>query len=138
MKRNLKNLCVNMNELKSQLQELKQSGIQDFLVIKKAAAENDTLAVIILDQVVNFAKKKPSWKEATIRQCIVARNMSPGTYEYLRSSRTLKLPCRKTLEKYVGPCGGQVGFSDLVEKGLEIEKRNLPSPQSRMCSLVID
>ncbi|CAN8016387.1 unnamed protein product, partial [Ixodes persulcatus] len=127
-----------MTELKSQLQELKQVGLQDFLDIKEAAAENDILAVIILDQVANFVKQRPSWKEATIRQYVMAPNMSPGTYEYLRSSRTLKLPCRKTLQNYIGPCGGQVGFSDLEKKRLKVEKKNLPSLQSRMCSLVIN
>ncbi|KAG0445281.1 hypothetical protein HPB47_017388 [Ixodes persulcatus] len=96
------------------------------------------MARLILDQVLNFNKKRPTWSETTVRHCVILRNLSTKTYEYIRQEELLKLPCRNTLQKYVGNPAGEVGFSSLVCSRLRTEVESLKTPQSRVCSLVVD
>ncbi|KAG0413076.1 hypothetical protein HPB47_009788 [Ixodes persulcatus] len=64
--------------------------------------------------------------------------MSTEAYEYIRCEQLLRLPCRNTLQKYIGIETGEVGFSSLVRCRLETELQSLTAPQSRVCSLVVD
>ncbi|KAL1477278.1 hypothetical protein MTO96_035860 [Rhipicephalus appendiculatus] len=66
------------------------------------------------------------------------RHLSTQAYEYLRSEELLKLPCRTTLQKCFGSTSGEVGFSQLVRSRLEAELETLDTPQSKVCSLVVD
>lgn len=50
----------------------------------------------------------------------------------------MSLPCRNTLQKYIGMTIGEAGFSPLVRCRLETELQSLTAPQSRVCSLVVD
>ncbi|KAH7965348.1 hypothetical protein HPB49_006266 [Dermacentor silvarum] len=96
------------------------------------------MARILLDQVKNYSRKKPQWSETTIRHCIVLHSLSAKAYEYLRSEELLRLPCRKTLRKYIGSVSGEVGFTKLVRCRLETELQSLCTPQSKVCSLIVD
>ncbi|KAH9384134.1 hypothetical protein HPB48_026127 [Haemaphysalis longicornis] len=72
------------------------------------------------------------------RPCIVIRNLSAKAYEYLRTENLLRLPCNKTLQKYIGTVSGEVGFSHLVRCRLEVELQGLDTAQSKVCSLIVD
>ncbi|KAH7960192.1 hypothetical protein HPB49_017615 [Dermacentor silvarum] len=107
---------------------------------KVAADEEDgsAKAVLLRDQVKSYKKKKPQWSEITIRHCIVSRHLSTKTYEHITSEGLLRLPCRSTLQKYIGTVAGEVGFNDLVRCRLEAELQKLHTPQSKVCGLVVD
>lgn len=96
------------------------------------------MATLILDQVVNYNKKRPSLSETTVRHCIVLRNLSTKAYEHIRGEELFKLPCRTTLQRYIGTAAGEVGFSSLLQSRLKTELENLTTPQSKVCSLVVD
>ncbi|KAG0419857.1 hypothetical protein HPB47_003833, partial [Ixodes persulcatus] len=102
------------------------------------ADEQNQMARQILDKVLNFKKKRPTWSETPLRQCIILRNLLTKSYEYIRQEQLLKLPCRNTLQNYVGNPTGEVGFSSLVYSRLRTEVENLKTPQSSVCSLVVD
>ncbi|KAH6919542.1 hypothetical protein HPB50_029458 [Hyalomma asiaticum] len=90
-----------------------------------------------MDQVLNYKAKKPKWCETTIRQCVILRNLSTKSYEYIRTE-LLALPSRTTLQKFLGSTTGEIGFSDLVKKRLSTEIECLGTEQARICSLVLD
>ncbi|KAH6928050.1 hypothetical protein HPB50_010892 [Hyalomma asiaticum] len=102
------------------------------------AQDGCTKAALLLDQVRNYKKKRPAWSETTIRHCIVIRHLSTKAYEHIRSEKLLSLPCRTTLQKYIGTVSGEVGFSELVRRRLETELETLDTPQSKVCSLIVD
>ncbi|KAH9360172.1 hypothetical protein HPB48_020972 [Haemaphysalis longicornis] len=83
----------------------------------------------------------PQWAELTVRHCIILRNLSAKAYEHLSSEGLLRLPCRNTLQKYIGNSSGGVGLSDLVRCHFETkftELQALDSPQAKVCGLVVD
>ncbi|KAH7965909.1 hypothetical protein HPB49_012124 [Dermacentor silvarum] len=66
------------------------------------------------------------------------QHLSTKAYEYLRCEELLKLPCRTTLQKFFGTTSSEVGFSELFRSRLEAELKSLDTPQSKVCSLVVD
>ncbi|KAL1466361.1 hypothetical protein MTO96_042785 [Rhipicephalus appendiculatus] len=133
------NLRRTVDSYKEELRKLKEECyVSAFLEVVDDAEEGTAKAVLLLDQVKNYKKKKPRWSELTIRHGIVMRHLSTKAYQYLRSEELLKLPCRTTLQKYFGSTSGQVGFSQLVRSRLEAELETLDTPQSKVCSLVVD
>ncbi|KAH7942164.1 hypothetical protein HPB49_021346 [Dermacentor silvarum] len=124
---------------KEELRKLKEECyVSAFLEVVADAEEGTAKAVLLLDQVKNYKRKTPRWSEITIRHGIVLRHLSTKAYEYLRCEELLKLPCRTTLQKYFGTTSGEVGFSELVRSRLEAELNSLDTPQSKVCSLVVD
>jgi hypothetical protein len=99
--------------------------------IKKDADLSNPRAILLLDQIKNYNKKKPKWSETTIRQCIAWRFCSPKGYEFPRNS-LLKLPGRTTLGKYFG-----TGNDNLIKDRLLSEIKNLKFPEM-ICSLIVD
>lgn len=73
-----------------------------------------------------------------LRHSIILRNLSTKAYEYLRSEDLLRLPCNKTLQNYIDAVSGEIGFTNLVRCRLETEILALETPQSKVCSLIID
>ncbi|KAL1439171.1 hypothetical protein MTO96_047387 [Rhipicephalus appendiculatus] len=133
------NLRRTVDSYKEELRKLKEECyVSAFLEVVDDAEEGTAKAVLLLDQVKNYKRKKPRWSELTIRHGIVMRHLSTKAYEYLRSEELLKLPCRTTLQKYFGSTSGEVGFSQLVRSRLEAELETLDTPQSKVCSLVVD
>ncbi len=49
----------------------------------------------------------------------------------------LTLPCRRTLERYIGPFTGELGITALIKERLKEEANNLNNFE-KFCSLVID
>lgn len=132
-------LKQTVDKYKEELRLLKEEcKVDSFLEVVQEADEQNQMARMILDQVLNFKKKRPTWSETTVRQCIILRNLSTKSYEYIRQEQLLKLPCRNTLQNYVGNPAGEVGFSSLVYSRLRTEVENLKTTQSRVCSLVVD
>lgn len=132
-------LTRTVDAYKQELQKLRdESCVGAFLEVASDAERGDAKAKLLLDQVRNYKKKKPQWSETTIRHCIVIRNLSAKAYEYLRTENLLRLPCNKTLQKYIGTVSGEVGFSHLVRCRLEVELQRLDTTQSKVCSLIVD
>ncbi|XP_049522111.1 uncharacterized protein LOC119448961 [Dermacentor silvarum] len=59
-------------------------------------------------------------------------------YEHVRSRGLLKLPCRATLQKYVGHSSSEVGVTSLIRERLRVEREGLSAEQEVYCSLIID
>ncbi|XP_050038332.1 uncharacterized protein [Dermacentor andersoni] len=132
-------LTQTVDKYKQLLKELKEDSLAtDLSYIRQKATENESSALILLDQVRNFRKKRPTWSEETTRQCVVLRHLSTRAYEHMRGHGIFKLPGRKTLSAYIGIQNSETGFTELVEARLKAELENLKVPQSRMCSLIID
>lgn len=132
-------LRSTVDAYKKELQQMKeQCHVSKFLHVIKDSELACTKAKIILDQVVNYKAKKPIWSETTIRQCTILRHLSAKCYKHLRTENLLSFPCRNTLKKYLGSSSGEVGFSELVKRRLSAELECLTTPQSKLCSLVVD
>ncbi|KAH7963757.1 hypothetical protein HPB52_022721 [Rhipicephalus sanguineus] len=52
--------------------------------------------------------------------------------------RILRLPCRSTLQKFVGSSSGETGVTSLIRERLEVERRSLLSEKEPYCSLIVD
>lgn len=128
-----------MDSYKQELLKLKEAAhVSAFTEVTSDAEKGNVKALLIVDQVKNYNKKRPQWSEVTLRHSIILRNLSTKAYEYLRSEDLLRLPCNKTIQKYIGAVSGEVGFTELVRCRLETEILALETPQSKVCSLVID
>jgi hypothetical protein len=132
----LKRLKIQHNRLKQEL-EIEKEQKHKILEwncleqIKKDADLSNPRAILLLDQIKNYNKKKPKWSETTIRQCIAWRFCSPKGYEFPRNS-LLKLPGSTTLGKYFG-----TGNDNLIKDRLLSEIKNLKFPEM-ICSLIVD
>ncbi|KAH9368674.1 hypothetical protein HPB48_004693 [Haemaphysalis longicornis] len=132
-------LQATVDAYKKELARLKEdNNVVKFLSIVNDAHQGNAKARLIMDQVVNYEAKKPAWSEITVRHCIILRNLSTKSYEYIRTENLLGLPCRTTLQKYLGSASGETGFSDLVKQRLNTELECLQTPQAKVCSLVVD
>lgn len=109
-----------------------------FLHVVKKAEEKDPAASILVEQVQNFAKKKPTRSEKTMRHVVVLRNLSTRTYKHARSTGILRLPCRSTLERFMGSSRGEVGVTELVKQRLSAELASRLSLRARACSSIVD
>ncbi|KAH9383111.1 hypothetical protein HPB48_023846 [Haemaphysalis longicornis] len=139
LRRKNERLTRTVDAYKQELQKLRdESCAGAFLEVASDAERGDAKALLLLDQVKNYKKKKPQWSQTTIRHCIVIRNLSAKAYEYLWTENLLRLPCNKTLQKYIGTVSGEVGFSHLVRCRLEVELQGLDTAQSKVCSLIVD
>ncbi|KAH7932917.1 hypothetical protein HPB49_004896 [Dermacentor silvarum] len=132
-------LRKTIDAYKQELEKLKEEcHVRTFHEVASDAEKGILKARILLDQVKNYSRKKPLWSETTIRHCIVLHNLSAKAYEYLRSEELLRLPCRKTLRKYIGSVSGEVCFAQPVRCRLETELQALCTPQSKVRSLIVD
>lgn len=108
MKARVEKLTQAVKEYKDEMQRLMEdSHVSEFLDVVNEADNRDVTARIILDQVVNFNKKRPTWSETTVKHCIVLRGLSSSAYQYIREEKMLKLPSRGTLSDFSG--GGARG-----------------------------
>ncbi|KAH7945034.1 hypothetical protein HPB49_004970 [Dermacentor silvarum] len=134
----IKRLKNTVDKYKQELQNLKEECyVSAFLQVVEKAKEKDLAASILMEQVQNFAKK-PTWSEVTVRHAVVLRNLSTRAYEHVRSTGILRLPCRSTLECFMGSSRGEVGMTELVKQRLSGELASHPSLQARACSLIVD
>ncbi|KAH7974382.1 hypothetical protein HPB49_014702 [Dermacentor silvarum] len=59
-------------------------------------------------------------------------------YGYSHVRALFKLPCRTSLQKYVGKSTGEVGITPLIKERLRLEREGLVVEPERMSSLIID
>lgn len=71
---------------------------------------------------------------STKRKNCARENASLNT----RQEGLLTLPCRTALDKYIGTSAGEVGLSSLVRERLEAELLSLSTPQSKVCTLIVN
>lgn len=137
LKIKIKRLTEKDEHTTAKLQEMEESvnnsNYETILKIKKDADNNNTYAIFLIDQIINYGNQKPRFSEITLRNCVMWRSSSPKGYEYCRST-LLKLPSRRTLQRYVGS-GKDVG--QLIVSRLTAEANAL-TPIERVCSLIID
>ncbi|XP_040071857.1 uncharacterized protein LOC120844250 [Ixodes scapularis] len=135
----IRRLRQTVDKYKQELEKLKEDCyVSAFLNIREKANEKDLQASILLEQIQNFQKKKPTWTEMTVRHAVILRNLSTRAYEHMRTEGILRLPCRSTLERFMGSSRGEVGVTDLVKQRLRAELSSYTSSQSRTSSLIID
>ncbi|KAH7970361.1 hypothetical protein HPB49_004802 [Dermacentor silvarum] len=94
----IERLKNTVDKYKQELQKLKEECyVTAFLQVVEKVKEKDLAASILVEQVENFAKKKPTWSEVTVRHAVVLRNLSTRAYEHVRNTGILRLPCRSNL-----------------------------------------
>lgn len=57
---------------------------------------------------------------------------------YVQSRGLFALPCRLTLQKYVGKSAGEIRVTPLMKEHLRVEVEGLSVEQEQLCSLIID
>ncbi|KAH7940671.1 hypothetical protein HPB49_003536 [Dermacentor silvarum] len=103
-----------------------------FMKVLNGAAQGYKTADFVRNQVRSFSTKKPHYSDVILRECVIWKACSNKGYEHARSRNIFKLPCRSTLQKYVGHSTGEIGVTSSIEfKGLTVE-------QEAFCSLIID
>ncbi|XP_040067999.1 uncharacterized protein LOC120836169 [Ixodes scapularis] len=136
LKAQIRRLRQTVDKYKQELEKLKEDCyVSVFLNIREKANEKDLQASILFEQTQNFQKKKPTRTELTVRHAVILRNLSTRAYEHMG---TEGLPCRSTLECFMGSSHGEAGVTNLVKQRLSAEPSSYTSSQSRMCSLIID
>ncbi|KAH6938553.1 hypothetical protein HPB50_010518 [Hyalomma asiaticum] len=94
-------LQATVDAYKEELHRLKEAcNVNKFLQVARESNQGSTKVRLIMDQVLNYKAKKPKC-ETTIRQCVILRNLSTKSYEYIRTE-LLALPSRTTLQKFLG------------------------------------
>lgn len=124
--------------LQSGIEKLKDCHFGYLTYIKEQAQENLLPAVFLLNQIVNFKRKIPTRSEDVVRHYIVLRHLSTKAYGHIRKKMLLKLPSRNTLEHFIGGSSGEIGFNDMIKATLKTELDKPETPQSRVCSLIVD
>ncbi|KAH6940252.1 hypothetical protein HPB50_026448 [Hyalomma asiaticum] len=73
------------DKYKLEFEKLQQDSIvADISYIKERAVEQQPAALFLLDQIINFRRKRPTWSEETTRRCVVLRHLSTKAYEHVR------------------------------------------------------
>ena len=145
-------LEMRCNRLKKKLAQTKEElvverskssdmkkDLDTLMKIKVDEAEGKPQAIFFMDQMRNYYKKARGhrWSQTTIKHSIHFQAKSPGTYESIRKSELLLLPCRRTIQGYVGGREGETGFTSLVKERLALEIKRL-SPQQKFISVMVD
>ncbi|KAL3193012.1 hypothetical protein MRX96_058518 [Rhipicephalus microplus] len=91
-----------------------------------------------MEQITNFDMTRPTWQQPTMRECLLWKAISCKSYDHVRERKLLKLPCRSTLEKFVGSYTGETAVTSLIRERLQVERQGLPSEKEPYCSLIID
>lgn len=135
----LQKLQSKYDDCRQLLQKYEASEpVQAFLQVLEAAEEGDKTALFIANQASNYSRKKPSYSDSILRECVLWKACSSKGYEYARSRNLLKLPCRATLQKYVGQSTGEIGTTSLIKERLRVEYEGIGVEQEAYCSLIID
>ncbi|KAH7973920.1 hypothetical protein HPB49_006960 [Dermacentor silvarum] len=87
----IERLKNTVDKYKQELQKLKEECYVS-AVLQVVEKEKDLAASILVEQVQNFAKKKTTWSEVTVRHAVVLRNLSTRAYEHVRSTGILGFP----------------------------------------------
>ncbi|KAH7952508.1 hypothetical protein HPB52_023843 [Rhipicephalus sanguineus] len=84
-------LSRTVDAYKQELLKLKEAAhVSAFIEVTSDAEKGNSKALLIVDQVKNYKRKKPQWSETTLRHSIILRNLSTKAYEYVRSEDLLR------------------------------------------------
>ncbi|KAH7938161.1 hypothetical protein HPB49_021014 [Dermacentor silvarum] len=107
----IERLKNTVDKYKQELQKRKQECyVSAFLQVVEKAKEKNLAASILVEQVQNFAKKKPTWCEVTVRHAVVLRNLSTRAYEYVRSTDEMRVKQRLLYHKQRDASIGEVDY----------------------------
>nr|XP_050042609.1 THAP domain-containing protein 1-like [Dermacentor andersoni] len=99
----IERLKNTVDNYKQEIQKLKEECfVHAFLQVVEKAKEKDLAASVLVEQVKNFGKMKPTWSDLSVRHAVVLRNLSTRAYEHIRTTGILRLPSRSTLERFMG------------------------------------
>ncbi|KAH7986002.1 hypothetical protein HPB49_026166 [Dermacentor silvarum] len=116
----IERLKSTVDKYKQELQKLKEECyVSAFLQVVEKAKEKGLAASILVEQVQNFAKKKPTWSEVTVRHAVVLRNLSTRAYGHVRSTVAMKLlqeQAGHTCDASFAGVGPPVQFMDTVHR----------------------
>jgi len=136
----IRRLKLKIKNLKTKLEqknESESSRHEKLKNVEKHASNGSLKASLLLEQIDVYGKTCPRWSEACIRKCIIWRFKSPRGYEMARQANLFTLPCRRTLQKYIGPSKLEFGFTLLIKERLELEISTI-NEFDRYTSLVFD
>lgn len=72
------------NTRKRELRKLKEDYyVSAFLDVAADTDQNNVKATLILDQVTDYKRKRPTWTATNVRYCIILRNLCTKAYEYI-------------------------------------------------------
>lgn len=111
-----------------------------YTFVKKIAADSDKgekKALFLLHQIKSYGKKRLSYPEEIIRECVIWRFLLPKGYDHARASKLLTLPAKCTLQRYTGPSPTSSGMSAAIKERL-IHEASMLSSKQHMASLIID
>lgn len=114
------------------------TDIACFMKVLNGAAQGDKTAEFVRNQVRSFSTKKPHYSDVILRECVIWKACFNKSYEHARSRNIFQLPCRSTLQKYVGHLTGGIGVTSLIKERLCIEFKGLTVEQEAFCSLIVD
>lgn len=135
----MQKLQEKCDELSRKVQEFEQNkAVQALKNIFAAADRGDKTATFVRHQIMSFGKTRPSYEEHVLRECVLWKACSSKGYEHVKARKLFKLPCRSTLQKFVGRSTGEVGVTTLIKDRLRAEFQALKIDQERHCSLIID
>lgn len=77
-------------------------------------AQDDRNAAFLKQQPLSLDKQRPSWTEPILRDYISRKPFSSKGYNHASEINLFKLPCRTTLQKYVGSSDGETGISQAL------------------------
>ncbi|KAL3245355.1 hypothetical protein MRX96_046990 [Rhipicephalus microplus] len=139
LSKSLQTLQSQHDTVRERLQAFESNKkIACFVSVLRAADEGHNTAEFTKNQVSNFASKKPAYTESILRECVLWKACSNKRYEYVRTRGLFKLPCRATLQKYIGHSTGEIGVTSLITERLRAEFQVLQVEQEILCSLIID
>ncbi|KAL3188196.1 hypothetical protein MRX96_023943 [Rhipicephalus microplus] len=139
LNKSLQTLQSQHDTVRERLQAFESNKeIACFVSVLRAADEGHKTAEFIKNQVSNFASKKPAYTESILRECVLWKACSNKGYEYVRTRGLFKLPCRATLQKYIGHSTGEIGVTSLITERLRAEFQALQVEKEIFCSLIID
>ena len=99
------------DDIRRRLDEVGNSLFEKVKKVKEKESLGDTHATFVMDLLKNFDRNKNGNRlsQLTIKWYILFQPRSPGTYQCIRKSKLIKLPCRTNLQMYTGMSTGDVG-----------------------------
>ncbi|KAH7931709.1 hypothetical protein HPB51_029737 [Rhipicephalus microplus] len=137
--RRIDRLQKTIDKYKAELDKVKKDcSFADMSYIRQQAKQKDKSGVFLWNQIINFRRKKRTWLEYVVRNCIILRHLSTKAYEHTRKEGLLKLPGRTTLQEFIGGANGETEFNSLIKLRLKAQSEILTLPASKHCSFIMD
>ena len=77
------------------------------------------------------------WDPIMVRWCLYLRHLSSSAYETLRDTGTIRLPSQRTLRDYTHHTKATIGFSNEVDKQLQLATKMSSCPEREKCVIII-